>query len=108
SCVDKISRHPDDLGTALTLSIMAVTWFAFAWLGAWLGPQTVVDRLELRRPMNALPIGTALLLGMLSIAYGGIAISRLAGAAPGPVLKILSGLVGHASPHGWGLAVWAG
>jgi len=58
--------------------------------------------------MNALPIGAALLLGMLSIAYGGIAISRLAGAAPGAVLKILSGMVGNASPHGWGLAVWAG
>ena len=108
SCIDLITKHPSDLGTALTLSIMAGTWFAFSYLGAWLGPAPVGERLELRPPKNAPAIGAALLLGMLSIAYGGIAISRLVGAAPGPVLKILSGMVGNASPHGWGLAVWAG
>jgi membrane protease YdiL (CAAX protease family) len=108
NCVDLISRHPSDLGTALTLALMAGTWTAFSFLGAILGPAPVTERLALRPCKNAVATGTALLLGMLSIAYGGIALTRLNGAAPGPVLKLLSGMVGNASPHGLGLVVWVG
>ncbi len=108
TCVDSVARHPSDFGTTLTLALMAFIWIAFSLLGALFGSAPVADRLELRPCRRLAATSGALLLGMLSIAYGGIAVSRLAGAKPGPVLKLLSGMVESASPHGWGLAVWVG